>query len=89
VFLVWLFLWYDLGMQVTYNIIIEKSEDGYYAECLSLQGAYAQGDSEKEVLENIKDVIQLTLEDMKARNEKIIPVTAFPQISFSALSFTI
>jgi len=76
-------------MEVTFNIIIEKSEDGFYAECPSLQGAYAQGETEQEVLANIKDVIKLTLEDMKARKEDIPAVSGFPQISFSALSFTV
>ena len=76
-------------MEITFNIIIEKSEDGFYAECPSLQGAYAQGETEKEVLENIKDVISLTLEDMKARKETIPVSQTFPQISFSAISFTV
>jgi predicted RNase H-like HicB family nuclease len=76
-------------MQKVFNIIIEKSEDGYYAECPSLSGVYAQGDTESEVLENIKDVMKLTLEDMKARNENFVPAKSFPQISFSAVSMAI
>jgi predicted RNase H-like HicB family nuclease len=66
-------------MTQTYNIIIEKSEDGYYAECPSIVGVYAQGDTETEVLENIKDVLQMTLDDIKEKGEKYPRVRSFPQ----------
>ncbi len=48
-------------------VIIEKDEDGYFAFSPELQGCYAQGDSCEEVLENIKDVIRLHLEDRMER----------------------
>lgn len=73
-------------MTHTYTVIIEKSDDGYYAEVPSISGVYAQGDTEKEVLENIKDVLELTIADMKERGESIDVVKTFPQISFSAIS---
>ncbi|MBI5400714.1 MAG: type II toxin-antitoxin system HicB family antitoxin [Candidatus Yonathbacteria bacterium] len=58
-------------MTSSYPIIIEKTEDGYYAECPFIQGAYAQGDTEEEVRANLKDVLKMTLEDIKSKGERI------------------
>ena len=58
-------------MTNTYPIFIEKTDDGYYAECPFIQGVYAQGDTEEEVRENLKDVLKMTLEDIKSRGERI------------------
>ena len=58
-------------MNNLYPIIIEKSEEGYYAERPLIQGAYAQGDTEDEVRNNLAEVIKMTLEDMKERGESI------------------
>lgn len=58
-------------MTSSYPIIIEKTEDGYYAECPFIQGVYAQGDTEDEVRENLKDVLKMTLEDIKSRGERV------------------
>jgi predicted RNase H-like HicB family nuclease len=73
-------------MTQTFTIVIEKSEDGYYAECPAIPGVYSQGDSEEEVLANIHEVLEMTLEDMKERGEVIAPISQFPQISFSAIT---
>ncbi|MFA5997767.1 MAG: type II toxin-antitoxin system HicB family antitoxin [Candidatus Paceibacterota bacterium] len=56
-------------MTSSYPIIIEKTDDGYYAECPFIQGVYAQGETEDEVRTNLKDVLKMTLEDIKARGE--------------------
>ena len=58
-------------MTNTYPIFIEKTDDGYYAECPFIQGVYAQGDTEEEVRGNLKDVLKMTLEDIKSRGERI------------------
>ncbi|MFZ2303469.1 MAG: type II toxin-antitoxin system HicB family antitoxin [Minisyncoccia bacterium] len=58
-------------MTNTYPIIIEKTEDGYYAECPFIQGVYAQGDTEENVRENLKDVLKMTLDDIKSRGERV------------------
>ena len=58
-------------MTSSYPIIIEKTEDGYYAECPFIQGVYAQGETEGEVRANLKDVLKMTLEDIKARGERV------------------
>ncbi len=46
------------------NVIIEKDRYGYYAFCPELKGCHSQGDSLDEVLENIKESIQLYLETL-------------------------
>ena len=63
-----------------FSIVIEKDEEGYYAYCPELQGCYAQGETYEEVLENIKDVIQLHIEDRRADKEEI------PQAQMTSLT---
>ena len=46
------------------NVIIEKDKHGYYAFCPELRGCHTQGDSIDEVLENIREAIQLYLETL-------------------------
>ncbi len=46
------------------NVIIEKDKYGYYAFSPELEGCHTQGDSLDEVLENIKEAIQLYLETL-------------------------
>lgn len=58
-------------MTSSYPIIIEKTEDGYYAECPFIQGVYAQGGTEDEVRANLKDVLKMTLEDIRSRGERV------------------
>jgi predicted RNase H-like HicB family nuclease len=53
------------------SIVVEKDEDGYFAFTPELQGCYAQGDTYEEVLENIKDVIKLHIEDRIESKEEI------------------
>jgi predicted RNase H-like HicB family nuclease len=55
-----------------FQVIVEQDEAGYYvAECPALQACYTQGKTYEEVMENIKDVIALCLEDLKARRKSI------------------
>ena len=55
-----------------FHVIVEQDEAGYYvAECPALQACYTQGKTYEEVMENIKDVITLCLEDLKARKKSI------------------
>ena len=50
----------------SFTVLIEKDEDGMYvAEVPDLKGCYTQGETLQEVLENIKEVIGLCLEDQK------------------------
>ena len=56
---------------VEYNVIIEKSEDGWYiATVPEIQGCYTQGKTISEVLERIKEAIEVCLE---ADGEDIVP----------------
>jgi len=57
--------------QLTFPVLIEKDEDGYFATCPSLQGCYTQGDTYEEVLVNIQDAISLHLQDRQATGEPL------------------
>jgi predicted RNase H-like HicB family nuclease len=82
-------------MTSTYPIIIEKSEAGFYAECPSVQGVYAQGKTEVEVLENLKEVLTMTLLDIKENSianrlsHLQVADTKFPILTFSAMTVTV
>lgn len=54
------------------QVIVEQDEDGrYIASCPSLQGCHSQGNTFEEVLENIKDVIEMCVEELKEENRSI------------------
>jgi predicted RNase H-like HicB family nuclease len=57
----------------TYNfsVVIERDEDGYFVQCLELQGCHSVGDTYEEALKNIKEAIKLYLESLIASNEEI------------------
>jgi predicted RNase H-like HicB family nuclease len=55
-----------------FQIIVEQDEAGYFvAECPALRSCYTQGKTYEEVIRNIKDVILLCLDDLKARKQEI------------------
>ena len=54
------------------QVVIEQDEDGVYiANCPALEGCYTQGDTYEEAMRNIKDVIQMCLEELKEEKKKI------------------
>ena len=57
-------------MSYKVNIIIEKDEFGYYAYCLELQGCQTQGDSLEEVMNNIKEAVELYIETLEPSEVK-------------------
>ena len=57
--------------QYDFPIIIEQDDVGYFATCPELQGCYSQGDTYEEVFSNIKDAINLHLQDRLAEKEEI------------------
>lgn len=58
------------------RVILYTDEDGYWiAECPSLPGCFTQGDTEAEAIANIKEAIDLYIEDLGANGEPI-PDTA-------------
>jgi predicted RNase H-like HicB family nuclease len=55
------------GAQVP--VFIEKDEDGFYVvECPLFEGCYSQGRTVDEALRNIREVIQLVMEEKKNRD---------------------
>ena len=57
-------------MSYKVGVIIEKDEYGYYAYCPELEGCQTQGDSFEEVMENIKEAIELYLETLPPNERK-------------------
>ncbi|CAK8717754.1 HicB-like antitoxin of toxin-antitoxin system domain-containing protein [Candidatus Electronema halotolerans] len=53
-----------------FNAIIEHDQDGWYAYVPSLQGCVSQGDTLEEVLANIKEAVELYLEDMDEQEKE-------------------
>ena len=50
-----------------FYVVIEKDEDGFYVgEVPQLKACYTQGRTLDELMENIKEVIELCLEDQDA-----------------------
>lgn len=41
-----------------YEVVLQKSEEGYGVNCPSLPGCWSQGDTEGEALDNIQDAIR-------------------------------
>jgi predicted RNase H-like HicB family nuclease len=56
--------------RLTLPIIVEGDQDGYFVSCPALQGCYSEGATYEEAIANIKDAIQLHLEDRLADPEK-------------------
>ena len=56
-----------------FKVVLEPDAEngGYVVTCPSLPGCYSQGETIDEVLSNIKEAIELCLEDMKAHNEPL------------------
>ena len=48
-----------------FNAIFEKDEYGYFAYVPSLKGCVTQGDTFEEALKNIKEAIELYIEDLE------------------------
>ncbi len=50
--------------QQEFYVIIERDEDGYYVgEVPQLQACYSQGETIDELMKNMKEVIELCLEE--------------------------
>ena len=49
-------------------LLVEKGEDGFYVvECPLFEGCYSQGKTIDEALANIREVIELILEERRSR----------------------
>lgn len=52
------------------QIILYPGEDGYWvAECPSLPGCISQGKTKEEAIANIREAVELYIEDMVANGE--------------------
>jgi len=65
-------------LPMNYTAIIKKMENGsYFAQCEQLPAALTQGGTISEAKENLKDAINLLLEDEKADFQKQYMGTRF------------
>ncbi len=53
-----------------YQVVLQKSDEGYAVSCPALPGCHSQGDTEQEALENIKDAIQEYLAAIAERTQE-------------------
>ena len=53
------------------NAIIEKDDDGYFAQILELKGCVTQGNTYEEALFNIKEAAELYLDSLKSEELKV------------------
>jgi len=56
-----------------FKVFLERDEDygGYVVRCPSIQGCYSQGKTVEEALANIREAIELCLEDLESRGEPL------------------
>jgi len=52
-------------------LVHEAEEGGYWAECPSFDRCYSQGDTLDELQSNIKEAIELCLDELKSGNKRI------------------
>ena len=67
-------------------IIIEEDEDGIFvAECTIFRGCYSQGETKAEALKNLKEVIDICMEEEE--NKEIFTTFLPKKISFETMSY--
>ena len=55
-----------------FKVLLEPDETGgYVVICPSLQGCYSQGETVEEALANIRETIQLCLDELRDRGEPL------------------
>ncbi len=56
----------------SYHVVLEADPDGgYVAVVPAFPGCYSQGDTEREAVDNVREAIALTIDDMRERGETI------------------
>jgi len=59
-----------LSKVLTFTVAFKKEEaGGYSVRCVELPAAISQGETEQEALSNIREAIELVLEELDARAE--------------------
>lgn len=84
-----------------YHFKIHKEASGYWAECLELEGCQTQADTLEELLDNMKDVLNLFLSEpldskmifpmpfqKKVKTKSVLEVPVDPCVAFSLLMRT-
>jgi len=67
--------------KITLPVIVEKDEDGFYVvECPLLKGCYTQGETLDEALKNIREVIEMCLEEES--EDEISDIARIQEFSF-------
>ena len=68
-----------------FPLVVEKDEDGFYVvECILFRGCYSQGKTLDKALENIKEVIQLCLEEKE--NQEILKLYKPQELSLHTIT---
>ena len=81
---------------MVYHFKVHKEDDGFWAECIELEGCRTQGDSLDELQANAKDAVDLFLSEpadssvqfsspkrMKAVKGKVLSVGVDPQVALA------
>jgi predicted RNase H-like HicB family nuclease len=62
-----------------FQVVVEQDEDGYYiADVPALRGCHTQGKTYEEVMENIREVISMCVQEM--RQEGLEIDTKYPEV---------
>jgi predicted RNase H-like HicB family nuclease len=77
------------NQNLIFSIIVEKDKDGYFAECRELQGCYTQGKTYEEVMKNIREVIELHMEDRIERGDFVAPSSGQSDVSLTTFSLAV
>ena len=68
-------------MNMKFRIFIEKDEGGWFVATVpSLPGCISQGKTEKEVIKNIKEAIELHVKSLAEDGIPLMPVSETQQI---------
>jgi predicted RNase H-like HicB family nuclease len=54
------------------SIVVEKDDYGYYAYSPELEGCQTQGDSYEEVINNMKEAVELYLETLSEEEKRLL-----------------
>ena len=66
-------------------VIVEKDEDGFFvAECPLLKGCYTQGETLDEALKNIREVMEMCLEEEE--EDTISEIASIQEFSFHTVA---
>jgi predicted RNase H-like HicB family nuclease len=67
-------------------VLLPQPEGGYFVQCPTLPGCCSQGESVEESLANIREAIELVLEDMATNGEPVPPSSppVFTEVTVAA-----